>query len=107
MTGFELWVFWCRKRRSTNHCPEGISILAQKKYLIDNLISGEFQQLQNKDDDNERFQLYLNKTFNKTASLIAHRFIFFKHTFALETVQWSVQQQQLILFFTNGYKIFF
>ena len=35
-------------------------------------ISGEFQQLQNKSEDTERFQLYLNKTFNKTASLIAY-----------------------------------
>ena len=38
------------------------------------LLLGEFQQLQNKSDDNERFQLYLNKTFNKTASLIAYRY---------------------------------
>lgn len=34
--------------------------------------SGEFQQLQRKDDEGERFELYLTKTFNKTASLIAY-----------------------------------
>ena len=33
---------------------------------------GEFQQLQKNSDENERFQLYLSKTFNKTASLIAY-----------------------------------
>ena len=37
-----------------------------------NLFSGEFQQLQSVTDEKERFQLYLNKTFNKTASLIAY-----------------------------------
>jgi len=41
---------------------------------VDNL--GEFQQLQNKSDESERFQLYLNKTFNKTASLV--KIFFFK-----------------------------
>merc|ERR1711863_42388 len=30
------------------------------------------QQLQNKSDTSERFELYLAKTFNKTASLIAY-----------------------------------
>ena len=36
------------------------------------LVRGEFQQLQNKSDSSERFQLYLAKTFNKTASLLAY-----------------------------------
>ena len=35
-------------------------------------ISGEFQQLQTIRDEEERFQLYLNKSFNKTASLMAY-----------------------------------
>ena len=41
------------------------------KILLD-LVRGEFQQLQTREDETERFQLYLNKTFNKTASLIAY-----------------------------------
>lgn len=44
-------------------------VLAQ---VLADLVRGEFQQLQNKSDDAERFQLYLNKTFNKTASLMAY-----------------------------------
>ena len=35
-------------------------------------LAGEFQQLQTVKDEEERFQLYLKKTFNKTASLIAY-----------------------------------
>ena len=31
-------------------------------------------KLQNKEENSERFQLYLAKTFNKTASLIAYRY---------------------------------
>ena len=48
---------------------EVLSVLAQ---VLADLVRGEFQQLQNKDDASERFQLYLAKTFNKTASLIAY-----------------------------------
>ncbi|XP_040571656.1 all trans-polyprenyl-diphosphate synthase PDSS1 [Lepeophtheirus salmonis] len=40
--------------------------------ILTDLVNGEFQQLQNKNSESERFQLYLNKTFNKTASLIAY-----------------------------------
>ena len=36
------------------------------------LVRGEFQQLHNNADSSERFQLYLSKTFNKTASLLAY-----------------------------------
>merc|ERR1711963_664439 len=59
----------------------GSKILAQIRHdevlivlsqVLADLVRGEFQQLQNKDDASERFQLYLNKTFNKTASLIAY-----------------------------------
>eukprot|EP00096_Caligus_rogercresseyi_P006134 TRINITY_DN2235_c0_g1_i4.p1 TRINITY_DN2235_c0_g1~~TRINITY_DN2235_c0_g1_i4.p1 ORF type:complete len:295 (-),score=81.67 TRINITY_DN2235_c0_g1_i4:24-908(-) len=40
--------------------------------ILTDLVQGEFQQLQNKNSESERFQLYFNKTFNKTASLIAY-----------------------------------
>ena len=36
------------------------------------LVRGEFQQLHDNADSSERFQLYLAKTFNKTASLLAY-----------------------------------
>ena len=42
--------------------------------ILSDLVVGEFQQLQNKSDTSERFELYLAKTFNKTASLIAYRY---------------------------------
>jgi len=45
-------------------------VIAVSQILAD-LVRGEFQQLQVKKAESERFQLYLNKTFNKTASLIA------------------------------------
>eukprot|EP00095_Tigriopus_kingsejongensis_P004795 snap_masked-scaffold77_size404793-processed-gene-3.2 protein:Tk04795 transcript:snap_masked-scaffold77_size404793-processed-gene-3.2-mRNA-1 annotation:"decaprenyl-diphosphate synthase subunit 1" len=48
---------------------EVLIVLAQ---VLADLVHGEFQQLQNKEDESERFNLYLNKTFNKTASLIAY-----------------------------------
>jgi len=48
---------------------EVLIVLAQ---VLADLVRGEFQQLQNKSESTERFQLYLAKTFNKTASLIAY-----------------------------------
>lgn len=36
------------------------------------LLSGEFMQLGSKENENERFKHYLEKTFKKTASLIAN-----------------------------------
>ena len=36
------------------------------------LVQGEFMQLGAREDENERFQHYLAKTFKKTASLVAH-----------------------------------
>merc|ERR1711963_1274081 len=48
---------------------EVLIVLSQ---VLADLVRGEFQQLQNKSDSSERFQLYLAKTFNKTASLIAY-----------------------------------
>jgi len=47
-------------------------VLVVLSQVLENLVCGEFQQLQNKDDSSERFQLYLAKTFNKTASLMAY-----------------------------------
>ena len=49
---------------------EVVRILSQ---VLTDLVQGEFQQLQQADDDeNERFQQYLNKSFNKTASLMTY-----------------------------------
>ena len=48
---------------------EVLIVLSQ---VLADLVRGEFQQLQNKSDSSERFQLYLAKTFNKTASLMAY-----------------------------------
>lgn len=48
---------------------EVLIVLSQ---VLAGLVRGEFQQLQNKSDSSERFQLYLAKTFNKTASLMAY-----------------------------------
>ncbi|XP_004425342.1 PREDICTED: decaprenyl-diphosphate synthase subunit 1 [Ceratotherium simum simum] len=46
-----------------------ISILSQ---VIEDLVRGEFLQLGSKENENERFAHYLEKTFKKTASLIAN-----------------------------------
>ena len=40
--------------------------------VLADLVQGEFQQLENKDDESERFEHYLSKSFNKTASLMAY-----------------------------------
>lgn len=47
-------------------------VLVVLSQVLADLVVGEFQQLQNKEENSERFQLYLAKTFNKTASLIAY-----------------------------------
>merc|ERR1719481_1939804 len=41
-------------------------------HVLTDLVNGEFMQLQTKDEEGERFQHYLNKSFNKTASLMAY-----------------------------------
>lgn len=46
-----------------------ISVLAQ---VIEDLIHGEMMQLHTNNDDDQRFQVYLLKTYRKTASLIAN-----------------------------------
>jgi len=48
---------------------EVVVILSQ---VLADLVQGEFMQLQNKDDESERFEHYLSKSFNKTASLMAY-----------------------------------
>ena len=40
--------------------------------VLADLVQGEFMQLQNKDNESERFEHYLSKSFNKTASLMAY-----------------------------------
>ena len=51
--------------------PEVVVILSQ---VLADLVQGEFMQLQNKGEssESERFEHYLNKSFNKTASLMAY-----------------------------------
>ncbi|KAA0201234.1 Decaprenyl-diphosphate synthase subunit, partial [Fasciolopsis buskii] len=46
-----------------------ISVLSQ---VIADLIHGELMQLSSSSDDTQRFQVYLDKTYRKTASLIAN-----------------------------------
>jgi len=48
---------------------EVVVILSQ---VLADLVQGEFMQLQNKDNESERFEHYLSKSFNKTASLMAY-----------------------------------
>merc|ERR1719341_2105318 len=46
-----------------------VEILSQ---VLADLVQGEFMQLQTKQDEEDRFEDYINKSFNKTASLIAY-----------------------------------
>ncbi|KAJ3611248.1 hypothetical protein NHX12_021264 [Muraenolepis orangiensis] len=46
-----------------------VSVLSQ---VVEDLVRGEFMQMGSKENENERFKLYLDKTFKKTASLIAN-----------------------------------
>lgn len=46
-------------------------IYVLSKTLID-LVQGEFMQMGSKDDEKERFNYYIEKSFKKTASLIAY-----------------------------------
>ncbi|KAK7092512.1 all trans-polyprenyl-diphosphate synthase PDSS1-like [Littorina saxatilis] len=48
--------------------PEVVSIMSQ---VVEDLVRGEFMQLGSKEDENERFKHYLDKTFKKTASMLA------------------------------------
>jgi len=49
--------------------PEVMESMSQILY---DLVNGEFQQMTSRTDKDDRFQLYLDKTFNKTASLTAN-----------------------------------
>merc|ERR1719336_2799999 len=49
--------------------PDVIESMSQILY---DLVNGEFQQMTSRTDKDDRFQLYLDKTFNKTASLMAN-----------------------------------
>ncbi|XP_077365009.1 all trans-polyprenyl-diphosphate synthase PDSS1 isoform X2 [Festucalex cinctus] len=46
-----------------------VKVLVQ---VIEDLVTGEFMQLGSKENESERFKHYLDKTFKKTASLIAN-----------------------------------
>jgi len=48
---------------------EVVEILSQ---VLADLVQGEFMQLQTKEEEGERFEHYLTKSFNKTASLMAY-----------------------------------
>jgi len=49
--------------------PDVVSCMSQ---ILSDLVNGEFQQMASRSDQEDRFQLYLDKTFNKTASLMAY-----------------------------------
>jgi len=49
--------------------PDVVLCMSQ---ILSDLVNGEFQQMASRADREDRFQLYLDKTFNKTASLMAY-----------------------------------
>jgi len=49
--------------------PDVVMCMSQ---ILSDLVNGEFQQMASRADREDRFQLYLDKTFNKTASLMAY-----------------------------------
>ncbi|XP_070842289.1 all trans-polyprenyl-diphosphate synthase PDSS1 [Chaetodon trifascialis] len=49
-----------------------IAVVKMVAEVIDDLVRGEFMQLGSREDENDRFTHYLEKTFKKTASLIAN-----------------------------------
>lgn len=49
--------------------PDVVICMSQ---ILSDLVNGEFQQMASRSDQDDRFQLYLDKTFNKTASLMAY-----------------------------------
>nr|XP_057916605.1 decaprenyl-diphosphate synthase subunit 1 [Doryrhamphus excisus] len=49
-----------------------ITVVKVLSQVIEDLVRGEFMQLGSKENENERFKHYLEKTFKKTASLIAN-----------------------------------
>jgi len=52
---------------------ESAEVTVVLSQVLADLVQGEFQQLETKEDEGqERFEHYLTKSFNKTASLMAH-----------------------------------
>jgi len=52
---------------------ESVEVTVVLSQVLADLVQGEFQQLETKEDEGqERFEHYLTKSFNKTASLMAH-----------------------------------
>ncbi|KAM8882196.1 all trans-polyprenyl-diphosphate synthase PDSS1 isoform 1-T1 [Synchiropus picturatus] len=49
-----------------------ITVVKVLSQVVEDLVRGEFMQLGAKENENERFKHYLEKTFKKTASLIAN-----------------------------------
>ncbi|XP_068199632.1 all trans-polyprenyl-diphosphate synthase PDSS1 isoform X2 [Antennarius striatus] len=49
-----------------------IAVVKAMSQVIEDLVRGEFMQLGSKENENERFKHYLEKTFKKTASLMAN-----------------------------------
>jgi len=47
-------------------------VIGSMSQILQDLVNGEFQQMTSRRDKEDRFQLYLDKTFNKTASLMAN-----------------------------------
>merc|ERR1711936_1423753 len=51
---------------------ENPDVIESMSQILYDLVNGEFQQMTSRSDKDDRFQLYLDKTFNKTASLMAN-----------------------------------
>ncbi|XP_068604122.1 all trans-polyprenyl-diphosphate synthase PDSS1 [Brachionichthys hirsutus] len=49
-----------------------VAVVKAMSQIMEDLVRGEFMQLGSKENENERFKHYLEKTFKKTASLIAN-----------------------------------
>jgi len=49
--------------------PQVVLCMSQ---ILSDLVNGEFQQMGSRSNEDARFQLYIDKTFNKTASLMAN-----------------------------------
>ena len=60
----------CSKIMAQIGNPRVIMVLSQ---VLADLVNGEFQQMaQAKEDESERFETYLSKSFNKTGSLMTY-----------------------------------
>lgn len=49
--------------------PQVVIAMSQ---ILEDLVNGELQQMASRNDSQDRFMLYIDKTFNKTASLMAY-----------------------------------